>query len=177
MGRLIQYNSQVAKHHPNGSTHIITYSVNILPLHMQGKPGRVFRHALGKNKKIAQNHIEARVFRNALGFSKLLRFSGDRAGPCRTVSPRATVLITRVFPCRAVSGHVPKITLSHLQIWECFGGNMVFRLISHIKYMQHILRSLYKLKFVARWITWTPSAKVKVNGPTGTPRAGPKEKC
>ena len=54
---------------------------------------------------------------------------------------------------------------------------MVFRLISHIKYMQHILRSLYKLKFVARWITWNPSAKVKVNGPTGTPRAGPKEKC
>jgi hypothetical protein len=83
MGRLIQYNSQVAKHHPNGSTHIITYSVNILPLHMQGKPGRVFRHALGKNKKIAQNHIEARGFRNVVAFFKTVAIFW---GSCRTVS-------------------------------------------------------------------------------------------
>ena len=52
---------------------------------MQGKPGRVFRHALGKNKKIAQNHIEARVFRNALGFFKTVAIFW---GSCRTVSDR-----------------------------------------------------------------------------------------
>ena len=51
------------------------------------------------------------IFSDMRDFFKIV---GIFWGACRTVSPRVTVLITRIFPCRAVSGHVPKITLSHL---------------------------------------------------------------
>ena len=152
---------------------VVTYSVNIFPLHIKGNLD-VSLDTQREKQKDCSKSLGIWNFQTCVYFfKKCCDFPGtvsDRVPACHGTYNHGVSVSGRVGACPQNNIVTPP---DLGMFWWKYG----FKLISFTTCMQHMARSLYKLKLAARWKPWITSAKVKVNGPTGTQRVGPREKC